>query len=177
MGHSTQKRTKYLVVSALLAALGVILLTLGSLLDVLDLSVAALASILCVYAVIEMGGAYPFMIWIVTSFLSLLLLPNKSPAVFYLFGGCYPIFKEKLERLPRRWLCFVLKLLVFHVALVLVFFTFRLFLSADAEEAFQPLLIAVVYGLSLACFLVYDYALTKLITFYLIRLRDRFRIR
>ena len=94
-------RTKYLTVSAMLAALGVILLGLGSLINTLDLTVAALASILCVWAVIEMGKTYAWMIWLVTSFLAILLLPQKTPGCFYLFIGLYPILKERLERLPR----------------------------------------------------------------------------
>ena len=80
-------RTKYLTVSAMLAALGVILLGLGSLINTLDLTVAALASILCVWAVIEMGKTYAWMIWLVTSFLAILLLPQKTPGCFYLFIG------------------------------------------------------------------------------------------
>ena len=81
MRNRIRKQTKYLTVSAMLAALGVVLLSLGAMVEVLDISVAVLASLLTVYAVIEMGGAYPWLIWLVTSVLSLLLLPQKTPVI------------------------------------------------------------------------------------------------
>ena len=103
MARNTQKQVKYLTVSAMLAALGVILLSLGALVEVLDISVAVIASLLVVYAVIEMGGAYPWMIWLVTSIVGYLLMP-KTPVLFFaLFFGFSPIVKEKAERLPLHW--------------------------------------------------------------------------
>ena len=163
--------TKYLTVSAMLVALGVILLGLGSLINTLDLTVAALASILCVWAVIEMGKTYAWMIWLVTSFLSLLLLPQKTPGCFYLFIGLYPILKEQLERLPRavEW---VLKIVIFHAMIALCWLVLRIFVPEEAALEFGWLLLAT-YALVLVAFLLYDYALTKLISFYLQKLQKR----
>lgn len=163
--------TKYLTVSAMLVALGVILLGLGSLINTLDLTVAALASILCVWAVIEMGKTYAWMIWLVTSFLSLLLLPQKTPGCFYLFIGLYPILKERLERLPRavEW---VLKIVIFHAMIALCWLVLRIFVPEEAALEFGWLLLAT-YALVLVAFLLYDYALTKLISFYLQKLQKR----
>ena len=176
MSDRIRKRTKYLTVCAMLAALGVVLMALGSLVDVLDLTVAVLASMLCIYAVIEMGGFYPWALWAVTSILSLLLLPVKTPAIFYAaFAGFYPILKEKLERLPRV-LAWVLKLVVFHLSLGAIVLVYKLFLPAGLEEDF-PFFWLILYALSLVAFVIYDIALTRLITFYLVRLRHRFRIR
>ena len=164
-------RTKYLTVSAMLAALGVILLGLGSLINTLDLTVAALASILCVWAVIEMGKTYAWMIWLVTSFLAILLLPQKTPGCFYLFIGLYPILKERLERLPRamEW---VLKIVIFHAMIALCWLVLRIFVPGEAALEFGWLLLAT-YALVLVAFLLYDYALTKLISFYLQKLQKR----
>ena len=164
-------RTKYLTVSAMLVALGVILLGLGSLINTLDLTVAALASILCVWAVIEMGMTYAWMIWLVTSFLAILLLPRKTPGCFYLFIGLYPILKERLERLPRavEW---VLKIVIFHAMIALCWLVLRIFVPGEAALEFGWLLLAT-YALALVAFLLYDYALTKLISFYLQKLQKR----
>ena len=113
MSAKNKHQTKLLTISAMLSALGVVVLAIGSVFQTLDLTTAALAAFFCIYAVIEIGGAYPWMVWGVTSFLGLLLLPQKSPAVFFLFIGCYPILKEKLERLSKA-LCLALKLVIFH---------------------------------------------------------------
>ena len=170
-------KTKYITVSAMLCALGVILLGLGSVIEVLDLSTAVLASLLGVYAVIEMGKGYPWMIWLVTSILAILLLPLKTPALFYaLFAGYYPILKEKLEKLPRV-LSIVLKLAVFHLSLGLIYLLLKLFLPTMLETYGLQWLPWILYGMLLVCFVLYDIALTRLITFYLLRLRKHFKIR
>ena len=84
-----------MTVCAMLSALGVVLLLIGSFVEVMDLSAAAIASLLCVFAVIEYGGASPWLIFAVTSVLSMVLLPTKTPALMYLaFFGYYPIIKE-----------------------------------------------------------------------------------
>jgi len=177
MADRIRKRTKYLTVSAMLSALGVIFLALGAFIEVLDITTAVLASMLCIYAVIEMGGAYPWGIWVVTSILSLLLLPIKTPALFYaLFAGFYPILKEKLERLKRP-LAFVLKLAVFHLSLGAIVLLLRLFFPEQLDWGGMQWLPIAMYVLCVVVFLLYDLALTRVITFYLIRLRQRFRIK
>lgn len=174
MHDRIRKRTKDLTLCAMLCALGVVLMLLGSVIEVLDLSTAALASLLCIYAVIELGGHYPFMLWLGTSLLSLLLLPVKTPAVFYaLFLGYYPILKAKLES-RSKLLCILLKLLVFHVGLLLILLIFWAFFPSMLETTLGPWIYPVLYLLSVAVFLLYDLALTRLITAYLLRLRPRF---
>ena len=176
MARKTQTYIKYLTVSAMLCALGVILLSLGALVEVLDISVAVIASLLVVYAVIEMGDAYPWMIWIVTSIVGYLLMP-KTPVLFFaLFFGYYPILKEKLERLPRM-IAWVLKIVTFHLSLGIMAFGMWLFFPAMLEGLGQLLLLAGLYVTSVAAFIIYDIALTRIITFYFIRLRERFRIK
>lgn len=173
--RNKRKQTKFLTVSAMLSALGTVLLCLGGYLGDLDLTAAALASFFCVYAVIEIGGAYPWMIWIVTTFLTLLLSHNKYPALFYVFIGAYPIIKALLERLPRG-ISLLLKLFYFHLSLALGWCALRIFAPAEALLSLDWLLVAT-YALAVAAFLIYDLALTRIITFYLRRLRGRLGIK
>lgn len=177
MSDRIRKRTKYVTVSAMLASLGVLFLALGSMVEVLDVSAAVLASILCVYAVIEMGGAYPWLVWIVTSILSFLLIPQKSAVLFYAFAlGFYPILKEKLERCSRVT-CAVLKLVVFHLCLGLIVLIMWLFFPAMLDMERLAWLPIALYALCLAVFILYDVLLTRMISFYLFKLRNRFRIK
>ena len=175
--RKSSQQIKQITVSAMLSALGVILLAVGAFVEVLDLSTAVLASMLCIYAVIEIKGSYPWMVWLVTSILGLILLPIKTPAVFYaMFFGFYPILKEKLERLSRI-LSWILKLAAFHACIALMWGVFKLFLPVALEEMGGGWMLASLYALGLVCFVLYDIALTRLITFYLFRLRGRFRIK
>ena len=175
--RQSSQRIKYITVSAMLSALGVIIMAIGAFVEVLDLSTAVLTSMLCIYAVIEIRGSYPWMIWLVTSILSLILLPIKTPAVFYaLFFGFYPILKEKLERLSG-FVSWILKLVIFHLSVGVMWGAFKLFIPSALEDMGMGWMLLALYALGLVCFVLYDIALTRLITFYLFRLRKLFRIK
>ncbi len=171
--NRNKNSTRYLVIAAVLAALGVVLLAVGSLLQVLDLSMAALASLLVIFAVIELGGAYPYLIYAVTAILAVLLVPTKTaPLVYLCFAGFYPIIKAKLEGALSVPLAWVMKLLIFNAGFALALFA--------AVKLFTALVIPtfILYWLlpiGSAVFVVYDIALTKLISAYLLRWRHRFR--
>lgn len=178
MARNTRTQIKHLTVSAMLCALGVIVLALGSFIEVIDASVAVIASLLTVYAVIEIGGAYPWMIWLVTSVVSFLLIPAKSPVLFYAFlAGYYPILKEKIERRFSRlteWLC---KAGILVGACALIYLAARFFLPALLEGYEGIPMLLLLFGLTAVVFVLYDYCLSQLITFYLLRLRHRFRLK
>ena len=73
---------RQLTVCAMLTALGVIFLGIGSLLEVLDISMAVIASICVIITVIEYGKGAPWMVFAATAILSFLLIPNKLPSIF-----------------------------------------------------------------------------------------------
>ena len=177
MNDRIRKRTKYLTVSAMLAALGVVILSLGAVIEVLDVTTAVMASILIIYAVIELGGAYPWLVWLSTSVLAMILLPQKTPAIFYaLFAGFYPIVKEKLEKLKYP-ISYLLKLVLFHLSIGGILLVFHLFFPSMLDMGGFSWMPIALYVAGLLCFIVYDFALTHLITYYLVKLQKRFRIK
>lgn len=189
MSKGIPTKTKKITVSAMLAALGVAMLFIGSLIETLDLSMAALASFFCVFSVIEIGGAYPWLIYAVTSVLSILIMPHSMSGWFYLlFFGFYPILKEKLERLPRL-LSWLFKIVILNVALLIcVIAAYFLFFGQTAggniTDAFFLVfgdseggksMAAVIYALVNITFIIYDIALTRVISLYVIKLRKKFK--
>ena len=172
--ETNAQRTKRLAVCAMLSALGVVVLGIGSVISVMDISMAVIASLFCIFAVIEYGGASPWLVFLVTGVLSL-LLPQKAPAVMYLlFFGYYPILKEKLEKRPKA-IAWVLKEIIFQIALVGMLLLYH-FLFGSAGTV--PWMMYIVFALiAEIVFPIYDFALTRLITLYLFRLRKRFKIK
>ena len=169
------KRTKKITVCAMAAALGTTVLYFGSFIEVLDISTAVLASLLCTIMVIEYGKGAPWSVFFATALLSMLLLPNKLPALLYLlFFGYYPILKERIERTRSRIVGWIVKLCVFAVATTLLFLLASIFtveLDMPAGTIMKGIFVALI-----ACTLIlYDVALTRMITFYIIRLRQRFK--
>ena len=170
-----REQTRRLTTCAMLSALGVVLLWVGSVVEVVDISMAVIASLLCVFAVIEYGKSAPWLVFFVTGILSLILLPQKTPAVMDLvFFGYYPILKEKLEKLPRG-VAWLLKEAVFHVALVLLLLLSRYLLLGG--EAQTTLLYVTLVIMAEIAFPLYDIGLTRLISLYLFKLRKRLNIK
>lgn len=162
-----------MVLAAVLSALGVVILLVGSLVQVLDISMAVIASLLVVFAVIELRGPYPYLVYAVTSVLAL-LLPMKSAAIVYLlFAGYYPIIKAAVEGHLSRTLAWVVKLLVFNLVLgvAVLLVVWLAFAEIPPEWVKYWWLLLVLEPV----FVLYDIALTRLITVYVLRLRQRLR--
>lgn len=166
------RQTKKISIAALLSALSIVVLYIGSVFEVLDLSAAAIASIAIVFAQIELKNPYPYLIYAVVSLLALLLLPSKFSAMVYVcFGGIYPMVKELAER--RAGLsCLIIKLFGFLILMaVSAFLLVYVFLLPKAElfSGYYLMLLALCF----VTFIIYDYALTVLIGFYFRRLRKK----
>ena len=156
-----------------------LILFLGSLVDVLDLTVAMIASILCTVVLIEVGRFWPWLTYAVVAALSLLLLPNKVPAVVFLLTGYYPIIKQKLEKL-KKLIAWPIKIVIFN-AICTVFLLVCSFFLPGVDMAFFPSLgkamnTVIIYAIGNAVFVLYDIALSRLITYYLFVLRDRLKL-
>ncbi len=146
-----KKKTRIIAESGMLAALSTVILTLGSLIDVLDMTSAVLAGFCVLFMRMRHGRAGAIAVYIVSTTLALLLLPNKIPAVLYAFyGGLYPILKPEIERLHSRVLQWILKvgsvLLFFSLGLLVISFTVSGGLAAAGFTLGWPLfvLLAVV---------------------------------
>ncbi len=166
-------KTKKLVMSATLSALGVILLFVGVIIDVLDLSMAVAASVPCMIAVSLIGGIYPVMIYLVTGTLAIILLPYKAPALIYIMlVGYYPIIKSKCERMGTVF-SLIIKLLVFNFALFLSVLAFKCLISSE-EALLKPSIFLFLVGD--ITFLLYDFALSVFIKLYVARLKKLFKL-
>ena len=170
---------------ALLSAIGVALLSIGGIIQTVDLSAAAIVSFICIFAVIEMGSSYAWMIYAVTGILSAIIMPHNMGAWFFLlFFGYYPILKEKMEKLKKP-LSWALKMLLLNVALG-IGLLLAAFVMYGGQKNFFELVnsimetdfgIAATVGIILlveVTFVIYDIALTRLISYYIFKLRHRF---
>ena len=156
----------------MLCAVSVVIMLAGSVIDVMDLSVAAICSFLVIVAIHELGGAYPMLIFSVSSLLGMLVLPNKLPALYYLlFFGWYPLAKAPLDRL-KKLTGWVIKLLCCSLSLTAILLTSTLLAPAD-----ELIKISVwAYAVCLPVFILYDVALGRVTLVYLARWRHRLRL-
>jgi len=163
-------KTKKIAYGAILTAIGVILLGIGSVFTTLDVSLAAYAGILILFTSIEGGDKMALSVFFCISVLSFIILPQKSPVfVFAFFAGWYPVFKKHAEKI-HPVLSWIVKLSAFNTSLLLVYlFTERIFgLGYELVE-----MKLVFFLLANAAFVLLDLALTAFIPFYIFKLRKR----
>ena len=172
MAKRRQSFDKRIVISGVLVALSVIILYLGCAIEVLDLTMSVIASLFVIIAVIEMGGAYPWLIYAVTAALSIMLLPNKFAALIYTaFAGFYPILKAYIEKI-QGIVCALIKLALFNLCLVGMWWISRLFVITLETKYGLPLTALALNFI----FILYDFALTRLISRYIFVWRRKFKI-
>ena len=170
------KNTKKLTFSAVLSALAVAIMYVGSMLDVLDMSTAALASICVMIILTELGSKYAFMSFACIGVLSALLVPSKYAAIMFIgFLGFYPMAKRFFEAKFRGPLCLVLKFVLLNActALMVVFSLFVM--GASFKEALWfEILVLVLCNI---VFVVYDYALSQILRTYIFVWRRKLKIK
>lgn len=154
----------------MLAALSVVVLFIGTVTGVMDLTGICVASAFTAIAVVELGGAYPWLIWAVVSVISFILLPDKSIAAAYaLFGGVYPMLKLYFERLGRiaEWAA----KLGYDGAVLAALYALSRFVFGIPQET-GVLMVGLGVGYAVF-FVIYDYALSVAMTLYVQRLRPK----
>lgn len=170
------KNTKKLTFSAVISSLAVAIMYIGSVLDVLDMSTAALASICVMIILTELGTKYAFMSFACIGVLSALLVPSKYAAIMFIgFLGFYPMAKRFFEQKFRGVFCLVLKFVLLNVCVALMT-VFSLFvMGAKLEEAIWfEILVLVLCNI---VFVVYDYALSQLLRAYIFVWRKKLKIK
>ena len=165
-----------IALGGLLTALGVVLMFLTGLIPIGTYALPAIAGVLLIVAVIEIGAKWAWMIYAAVAVLSLLFAADKEAALlFVLFFGYYPVLKSFLERISNKVLSWISKFAVFNVAVVACFFLAVNFLQLpeDSFTVFGIYLPGVFLILGNAVFLIYDIALSGLVATYVEKLHHR----
>ena len=169
------KPTKKLTLSALLSALGVVMISVGAIFELFDLSILAFVSLFVAFAYIELGSPYTFLVWIVTSLLSFILFPGAVMWIeYFAVFGIYPILKGYIERLGRLF-WWPLKILYASLSVILLIFAVE-FITGTPFFTFDATLLKVgICVLLIFAFALYDVFLTVLIRYYMRALRPRIK--
>ena len=169
------RQTKKLTLSAILVAISVVIMVLGGVFSVLDLSMSALASLIVAFAYIEIGSPYTWLIWLATTLLSAVIFPGSLLWVSYLVAfGVYPILKGYIERLPRPFWILV-KLGFANAAIWLMIAGSQLVLGLPLFDTQSKWIKIGLYLFLNVVFFAYDLCITACVRFYMEKLRHRFQ--
>ncbi len=161
-----------------LAALMLVVMLFGTMLPLSTYACPALAGAISIPVIWELGTKPGCLLYLAVSILSLLLAPDKEAALLFLFLlGWYPILRPKLQHLKKKPARVVVKLILFNLAICLVY-ALLLFvlttpdLQAEAARWTGPLLAGMLL-LGNVTFLLYDLMLSRVTDLYVYRLRAK----
>lgn len=172
-------------IGGMTAALSVVLM-LPTVMGLWTYALPAFAGMLVMFTIVELDKKWATGIFVAVSLLSLILLPNKEAAVFYLcFFGNYPIIKCLLEgaKMPRT-AEYIIKIVVFNAEILLAgFIMVKVFgmpmaelLGTEGETAaWVQYALPITLAVGNATFILFDRLLTMAVTIYLLKWQKRFR--
>ncbi|MBS5936740.1 hypothetical protein [Clostridium sp.] len=162
-------KAKELTVSAALTALTIVILYLNLLLPISTISILTLASALIPVALIRGSIKSSILVYISSSIIGFFILPLNIILLYILFFGVYGIIKYFIEKINKLPIEIILKIIFFNIILVLSIFVFNSFVAIEITK----LPIYLLFIVAQPVFLIYDYALSLLISFYLDRIHKR----
>ena len=157
-----RNKVKPIAFGGILAALAVVIMSMGGLIPIATYACPILCAILQ-YTVLRFCGRRIAWAWYgVVAILSLLLGPDKEAAAVFVFLGYYPILKPGIDKLPAKWLW---KAILFSAAVLSMYwFLIHLMGMAQLAEEFSEFgkamtVVMLVFGN--AIFFLLDMVLDK----------------
>lgn len=163
------KQTKKLAVGGIVTALATFLMIIAGLIPIGTYAVPVIASLLYIVLIKEVGYSRAIMSYAVTSILSFFLCFDKETVInFILFFGYYPMLKILLEKIKLKALRIIIELIIFNVAMIGIFYIAKyvFMIPGDSYVIFGLYVPWLILALGNVVFLIYDYALTGLVTQY-----------
>ncbi len=178
--NKTIKKTYSLAFSSVISALSLAFLLVTAVIPIGTYALPCIAGAMLAAVVLESGYIAAFTVYAVVSLLSALLVADKEAVLYYIaFLGFYPILKGLIERIKSRVVQYIVKFTVFNGCMVAAFFASISLLSVP-KESFELFGIYLPWVFLLAgniIFIIYDICLTRLISQYILRWREKLKFR
>ena len=158
-------KSKNMAESGVLVAVTLIVLFSTSILSISTLSIMTVASCLIPIAIIRTSVKNAILVYTASSILSFMLVPTNIAIYYTLFFGIYGIFKHFIEKVRNIPLEILLKLISFNILLGITYLITKTFLSF----VYPSVSLWLLWLAAQVVFLIYDYALTLAISFFLNR--------
>ena len=153
------KDTRKIAAGAMMAAVCVVIMLLGAVIDLGTYAAALLAGVAMIPYGQKYGRKYQLMVFAASAVLGFMLVPNIEQNLMYLgFYGWYPILRPGLEKLPKPS-SYAAKFIIFNVCFISIEALVMLVL---VPEAMGNVLFAVFIVTANVTFFAYDYMIPLL---------------
>lgn len=175
-------KAKDIALGGILVALTTIVLYTTSILPISTLAILTIASALIPVCIIRSNIQTSIFVYISSSLIAFFLVPINISFLYFVFFGVYGIIKYFIERIRKEKLEIVLKLVFFNIAFIIGFIIMQNVLGINIIAGLEVLMsrffntsgrtIAsiILWIVAQPIFLIYDYAMTMIITFYMERI-------
>ena len=141
----------------------------------LTYSIPALAGLFIMVLVIETDKKWALISYFASAVIIFFLAEPEAKLLYIAFFGYYPIIKAIFETMKSRALEYILKFLVFNLAVVLSYTVFAELLGVTYSEMneFGKNTVWVLLALANIVFPIYDIALSRVATFYMVKIHSK----
>ena len=162
-------KSKNITLGGIMMALSIVILYLATIIPINTIAIMTIASSIIAITILRSDVKTACTVYIGTTILGFFLVPLDFVIYYGVFFGVYGIVKYYIERLRKLPLEIILKLIVFNSMLILI--SILLGLSFSSLNTTLPSA-ALILGAQVV-FIIYDYALTIIITFYLNKIHKK----
>lgn len=175
-------KAKDIALGGILVALTTMVLYSTSILPISTLVILTIASSLVPVCIIRSNIKTSIFVYISSSLIAFFLVKINIAFLYFIFFGVYGIIKYFIERIRKEKIEIVLKLIVFNTAFIIGFIIMQNILGINLISGLEVLIsrffdissktIAsiILWIVAQPIFLIYDYAMTMIITFYMERI-------
>ena len=175
-------KSRDIAIGGILVALTIIVLYATSILPISTLAILTIASAIIPICIIRSNVQTSIFVYISSSLIAFFLVPINISLLYFIFFGVYGIVKYFIERIRKENLEIILKLVFFNIVFVIGFIIMqnilRVNIIAGLEELISKLFnnsariysLIILWIIAQPVFIIYDYAMTMIITFYMERI-------
>ncbi len=170
------KNTSKITLSAIMSALAVVIM-LVSYFPYLTYAIPAVAGLCVMVVLIETDYKWALFSYLTSAALIFLFGEMESKFLYVFLFGYYPIIKSLIEKINKQFFEWILKLLLFNAAILVVYGVFsKLFaLSLDDFGVLKQYGVAILLVLSNIVFVVYDIAVSRMSMVYINMLHPKIK--
>lgn len=156
-------KAKDITLGGIMVALGIITLYLTTIIPVNTLTILTLASCFIPITILRSNIRTAGFVYVATTLMSFFIVPINYAIMYALLFGIYGIVKYYIEKLRKMPIEIILKLLFFNMVLSIGL----IFMNAFISEVSINIPTWLLFLVAQPAFLLYDFAITTAITFYL----------
>ncbi|MBR5772010.1 MAG: hypothetical protein IKY00_02225 [Clostridia bacterium] len=172
------KQSSKCALGGITAALSLVMMISVAIVPFMTYALPAIAGALTVFMVVEVDKKWAFGVYAAVAILGMFLVPEKEVAVMYLaLFGYYPIVKALIESKVPAVVGWLLKIILFEITMVVSYILMIKFMGVTIDEmdTLGKLAIPILLGAGTLAFIIYDFALTRLVSIYTRNWRKHFR--